>query len=122
VKVTIGDRAITEAQEVLNAFYGIALRKEQVLKYARRKDYIAIDLHEGIFDTGTRESLLQEVAKDVTGRSWPLCGEGDRAYNKFIKLFTERAHTKGIRISTPLVARSANVRKRKPCTKSREER
>ena len=100
VRVTlhISESNLNEALEMVRAWYGVHLRKSQLLQIARRNGSIAQDLAHLPTDTVTRESIACEVAKLVTGGPWPTFGDGPRAWTRFAKRFNLLAHKAGIRL------------------------
>jgi hypothetical protein len=103
--IQIPEEAFENAREEVRSWYGVLLRKEQLLRFCRRNILLAIDLHKNCVDTVLREAIANEIAMDVTGRHWPMFGDGPRAWARFVKEFNEKAPPKGFRLERLLEVR-----------------
>jgi hypothetical protein len=111
--LTIPESHLDDAIEMVRAWYGVHLRRAQVLTMARHNSSLAKDLADLPTDTETREAIACEVAKLVTGKPWPTFGDGPRAWTRFAKSFNELAAKKGIRLERMLDVKPRPARPRR---------
>lgn len=111
--IQIPEEAFNRAREEVRSWYGVILRKAQLLRYVCRNMPLAMDLYENCVDTVVRETIVNEIAMDVTGRGWPVFGDGERTWALFAKEFNEKAGSKGFRLEYLLETRPFLKRLRK---------
>ena len=111
--IQIPEEAFNRAREEVRSWYGVILRKAQLLRYVCRNMPLAMDLYENCVDTVVRETIVNEIAMDVTGRGWPVFGDGERTWALFAKEFNEKAGSKGYRLEYLLETRPFLKRLRK---------
>jgi len=103
IKVTITPKDYKYLQENIEEWYGLKaptyyirniLKEDEDLLYriARYKNL------EGGLDTADREMLLEDIAVDLTGMSWPTGGTSKLKSEEFYNILKERVkETKGFK-------------------------
>ncbi len=112
-KIAIPDAHLNDALETVRAWYGVHLRKSQLLAMARRNGALALNLADLPTDTETRETIACEVGKIVTGTRWPIFADGPAAWTRFAETFNALAAKKGIRLERLLDVKPPRPRPRR---------
>lgn len=93
--VSISDRVIADAIQAMLDWYGVLLRRAQLLRYLRRNPGLTLDLCQFGVETANREMLADEIAKDIWRARWPIFGDGAARWKAFCAACAK--HPRGIR-------------------------
>ena len=80
-------------------WYAVDLTNEQIERFGQQNNRLWSDLLHGTFDTVNREQMIDEIVNATLGSGvrWPLGGEGNVVFEKFIQRFHEAAKSRGIK-------------------------
>jgi len=99
MKIVIEDKDVKDAIAVVNDWMGLRYTPAQMLELLEKNPHVVAEMSMfGAFDTVSRETLMDVVGEDLTGRTCPLNMDGDELGAKFYTDLYQAAKEKGIYI------------------------
>ena len=97
---------LTTMVEEIKGWTGIIIPKKELRKLLNKADIeTKVQIAEGCsstygLDTGARELLMDELAFELVGKSWPLYADGERSGKNFMNDLEQECEKRGWKIET----------------------
>lgn len=90
------DSQLKSAYDVLGNYYGITVPRDFLIEVMYGDLDLAMEIMTGgVSDTCQREILIDRITKKLINKPWPIYGDGDKAYEEFIKELKVAIHRIG---------------------------
>lgn len=88
---------LSRVDEIMSDYYSMKVPHEMMKDVLENDLSLAFEVFtNGIGDTGQREMICDAILKKMGIRSWPINGEGEEEFKKFVKTLKETAPKHGI--------------------------
>lgn len=88
---------LSRADEIMSRYYCMKVPHEMMKDVLQDDLSLAFEVFtNGIGDTGQREMICDAILKKIGVRSWPINGEGEEEFKKFVLNLKENAPKYGI--------------------------